>query len=77
MGKNGVREMNHYLDNFLVLDAQQSRECEGNLAKLLWQAEWLGFPIAEEKVEGPSMRPTFWELRLIPTHLSSNCLVIS
>ena len=56
---DGVREMYHYLDDFLVLGAPGSNECETGLSKLLGWTRWLGFPIAEEKVEGPSSRITF------------------
>ena len=57
--QDGVREMYHYLDDFLVLGAPGSDECESNLAKLLSWTQWLGFPVAEEKVKGPSTRMTF------------------
>ena len=57
--KNGVRELCHYLDDFLVLGSPGSEECAWNLSALVKWAEWLGFPLALEKVEGPSTTITF------------------
>ena len=57
--RDGVREVFHYLDDFLVLGHPNSAECGHNLAKLLQWSQWLGFPIAFEKVEGPLTRMTF------------------
>ena len=57
--KNGVRELCHYLDDFLVFGSPGSNECAQNLSALVKWAEWLGFPLALEKVEGPSTTLTF------------------
>ena len=57
--ENGVREIYHYLDDFLVLGAPKSTDCADGLHTLMHWTTWLGFPIAEEKVEGPSTRLTF------------------
>ena len=57
--KDGVRELYHYLDDFLVLGAPGSGECASSMSKLLGRTEWLGFPIAEEKMEGPTTTLTF------------------
>ena len=57
--QDGIREIYHYLDDFLVLGAPGSHEGESGLAKWLSRTQWLGFPVAEEKVEGPSTRMTF------------------
>lgn len=56
--RHDVRDMYHYLDDFVVLGAPQSTECEDSLRKLLHWMQWLGFPIAE-KAEGPTTRTTF------------------
>jgi len=56
---NGVREIYHYLDDFLVIGTPGSDECTRSLDSLLTWTEWLGFPVAEEKVEGPSSVITF------------------
>ena len=57
--QEGVREIYHYLNDFLVMGALGSTECEASLAKLLGWMQQLGFPIVEEKVEGPSTKITF------------------
>ena len=57
--KNGVEELCHYLDNFLVLGKPGSEECAQNLSALVKWAEWLGFPLALEKIEGPATTLTF------------------
>ena len=56
---NGVEEICHYLDDFLVVGAPGSPQCSESLAALLGCIEFLGFPVAVEKVEGPSSRLTF------------------
>ena len=45
----------HYLDDFLVMGAPGSSECRTALEKLVELLHHLGFPIAEEKREGPTM----------------------
>ena len=57
--EKGVKEFYHYLDDFLVLGAPKSTECMVGLQTLIHWTTWLGLPIAEEKVEGPSTRLTF------------------
>ena len=57
--KNGIREICHYLDDFLVFGSPESNECAQNLSALISWAKWLGFPLALEKVEGPSTTLTF------------------
>ena len=44
----------HYLDDFLVIGAPASQECASALSKLLEIFERLGFPVAIEKLEGPT-----------------------
>ena len=55
---NGVGEIYHYLDGFLVLGTSGSEECADSLSTLMGWTEWLGFPVAEEKVEGPTTKLT-------------------
>ncbi len=55
----GVENVCHYLDDFLVMGALGSTQCDEGLSVLLRTLEWLGFPVAVEKLEGPSTRLTF------------------
>ena len=57
--KNGVRDLCHYLDDFLVFGDPGSDECARNLSALLRWVYWLGFPPVLEKVKGPSTTVTF------------------
>ena len=50
----GVNCVIHYLDDFLVIGAPASQECASALSKLLEIFERLGFPVAIEKLEGPT-----------------------
>ena len=54
MRRNGVDNVYHYLDDFLVLGAPGTNECAEALSILLGLTGWLGLPVAEEKVEGPA-----------------------
>lgn len=56
--ENRVINIFHYLDDFLVVGAPGSEECQYGLSTLLGWTEWLGFPVAREKVEGPACRLT-------------------
>ena len=69
--KNGVRELCHYLDDFLVLGNSGSDECVQNLLALVKWAEWLGFPLVVEKVEGPSTTLTF-----LGIEIDTNALIL-
>ena len=73
---NGVRELLHYLDDFLVFGAQ---EANLTLTCALETCRRLGFQVAPEKVEGPSTCLAFLgieidtvasEVRLPSTELS-------
>ena len=55
----GVVNICHYLDDFLIMGPADSPTCAHDLSRLLRCLEWLGFPVAEEKVEGPASRLTF------------------
>ena len=69
--KNEVRELCDYLDDFLVLGNPGSEECAQNLSALVKWAEWLGFPLVVEKVEGPSTTLTF-----LGVEINTNTLIL-
>ena len=54
MGRYGVTEAMHYLDDFLLLGSKDSRQSETALNVAIRLCEELGFPIAEHKLEGPA-----------------------
>ena len=49
----GVKNVYHYLDDFIVLGHPNSTECSQGLAILKHTCEELGLPLAVEKCEGP------------------------
>jgi len=55
----GVAEICHYLDDFLVAGAPGTPGCSEALAVLVGHMEWLGFPVADEKLEGPTTKLIF------------------
>ncbi len=55
----GVGELYHYLDDFLLIGLSNSPECTGSLAILLTTFEQLALPVAPEKLEGPTTRLVF------------------
>ena len=59
MGRHGVSNALHYLDDFLIMGPPHSKECEGALRTSLALCEFLGFPIASHKVEGPATSLAF------------------
>ena len=76
---NGARCIMHYLDDFLVIGAPASQECQRALEVLLRVFNGLGLPVATEKLEGPVSHLTFlgfeidsrtMEIRLPPQKLS-------
>ena len=64
VGNAGVKKVFHYLDDFQVLGAPGSEECAHGLTTLLGLTEWLGFPVATEKVEEPTTRLTFISIEI-------------
>jgi len=75
----GITDLLHYLDDFLFLGAPDSPACGSHLAQALSLCEALGFPVALEKIGGPSTTITFLGieidsalqvLRLPPTKLN-------
>lgn len=57
--RRGVRNVFHYLDDFIVIGAPQSPECEWAMRVLDEACAFLGMPIAEHKRDGPSTCLTF------------------
>jgi hypothetical protein len=57
--ERGVSQIYHYLDDFIILGPPGSEKCRGDLTTLLSWTDWLGFPVAEEKMKGPATRITF------------------
>ena len=55
----GVSFCLHYLDDFLTIGAPGSSTCKENLDTIQLVCEWLGIPLALEKVEGPSTSLNF------------------
>ena len=60
----GVSKILHYLDDFLVIGAPDSGECQEYLDKMLAVCAALGVPLATEKVEGPSSSLSFLGIHL-------------
>eukprot|EP00731_Ephydatia_muelleri_P018931 Em0011g971a len=76
--EDGVRNVFHYLDDFVVLGTPGTVECRSALDKLRSRCTDLGIPLAAHKCEGPSTSITFLgifidtatgELRLPPEKL--------
>ena len=55
----GVRHVFHYLDDFIVIGAPDSAECEEALATLNHTCGKLGVPIADHKRDGPTTCLTY------------------
>ena len=53
-GQNGVSFLLHYLDDFLTIGPSSSLTFQRNLEVLTQICNYLGVPLAFEKVEGPS-----------------------
>ena len=60
----GLQQVYHYLDDFLIVAQSDSSRCREDLQKLRQVLDRLGVPIAEEKVEGPSVCLTFLGIEL-------------
>ena len=62
--REGVNEVEHYLDDFITMGSPISEECASNLEKIKRISADLGIPLAEEKEEGPSTAITFLGIHL-------------
>ncbi len=60
----GIQEGIHYLDDFLFGGRPASDECQVALSTALATCAELGFPVASEKIEGPSSVITFLGIEL-------------
>ena len=50
----GVDTVFHYLDDFLIVGNAQTGECAVHLSVLRTVFDYLGIPVAMEKLEGPA-----------------------
>ncbi len=57
--QEGVRSIQHYLDDFLIAGPPGGLECDRSLTTLLAAFERLGVPVATQKLEGPTTVLTF------------------
>ena len=64
MRNEGVQNLLHYLDDFLVLGPAGSGECQAALQSMLSLCDRLGIPLAHEKIEGPSTSLVFLGIML-------------
>ena len=62
--KAGVRQIAHYLDDFVVIGRPASDECAESLRRMTELCAILGVPLAKEKSEGPSTSITFLGIQL-------------
>lgn len=60
----GVQQVFHYLDDFLIVAQPESQQCGEELQKLLRVFTKLGVPVAEEKLVGPTVCLTFLGIEL-------------
>ena len=67
MGRHGVSQAMHYLDDFLVLVLPNSSGCSRNLEISLELYKALGVSIAEHKLEGPAPVLSFLEIEIDTT----------
>ena len=56
--EDGVRNVFHYLDDFVVLGTPGMLECQSALERLRFRCSDLGIPLAAHKCEGPSTEST-------------------
>ena len=57
--KQGVTQLLHYLDDYIIMGAPGSQECAANMATFLEMCRRLGVPIAAEKCEGLITKLTY------------------
>ena len=60
----GIQHSLHYLDDFLIIGPPGATSCAYNLSLMLRFLEWLGFPVAEEKMEGHTSKLTFLGIKI-------------
>ena len=59
MRTRGVRNVAHYLDDYILMDSPRSTECAEDLEKALTVCSELGVPVASHKCVGPLTCITF------------------
>ena len=59
LGRNGVDNCLHYLDDFLIFGSGGSNDCGVALQRALQICAYLGVPIAQKKTEGPATKLVF------------------
>ena len=64
MVKQGVRNVSHYLDDFLTIGPPGSDVCQHNLDGIIMTCELTGTPLEVDKCEGPTPTITFLGLEL-------------
>ena len=69
--QNGVSFVIHYLDDFLTMGPPSSPTCQRNLDILTQICNYLGVPLAFEKVEGPSTVLSFLGIVLDTTRMEA------
>ena len=52
--QNGEHVVLHYIDDFLLIGAPSSQECNKALSILLQLFRYLGLPVAQDKLAGPT-----------------------
>lgn len=57
IGEEGMFWLRHYLDDFVLMGPPNSDKCEKDLKMALKVTDEVGFPVADDKTDGPA---TFW-----------------
>ena len=60
----GISHFLHYLDDFFFCPPRQARDCGQSLSVAVKLCQELGFPVAPDKVVGPSTTLTFLGIEL-------------
>ena len=68
MGRHGITEALHYLDDFLLLGAGDSQQCKVALQTFLGLCKVLGVLITAHKVEGPATELPFLSILIDTVH---------
>lgn len=70
----GLQQVFHYLDDFLIVAQSESPQCGEELQKLLLILSRLGVPVAEEKLMGPTVCLTFLGIELDTARINRQLL---
>ena len=62
--QHGIHPIHHYLDDFFLAGTPSSPHCLHNLQSLISLCNDLGVPLAEDKVDGPSMQLEYLRILL-------------